>query len=190
MDKRSSNTRNVRDRPYFDWPLVRGKCETGISAMRVGDVTVANQAGTLQKVHVNRTRPYIAPFPGNGAPAERMAERITAHRDHNGRRQYQVAWWTVPTATDDVGKPIPQTTHTWLTADKISARLVASYLDEHLELNSMPVQTIGPRPRLGGACSTTTSLSTTSMSTAGSKTIRGCSPRAFRDQDALRGKPE
>ena len=153
-------------------------------------VTVANQAGTLQKVHVNRTRPYIAPFPGNGAPAERMAERITAHRDHNGRRQYQVAWWTVPTATDDAGKPIPQTTHTWLTADKISARLVASYLDEHLELNSMPVQTIGPRPRLGGACSTTTSLSTTSMSTAGSKTIRGCSPRASRDQDALRGKPE
>ena len=136
-------------------------------------VTVANRLGVTQKVHVNRTRPFIAPFPGNGAPPERLADRIVDHRDHNGRRQYKVAWWTVPNASDDQGKPVTQTTHTWLTADRVSARLVSSYLDEHLDIPSMVVHPAGPRPRLGRACSTTT---------AGSKTTRGFD-REPSDQD-------
>ena len=109
--------------------------------------------------------------------AEHADEDRQRREDVETRNQAEALTFQAERAIKDLG-------------DKVSARHVATYLDEHPELTTMPVQTIGPRPRLGGACTTTTSLSTTSMSTAGSKTIRGCSPRASRDQDTHRGKPE
>ena len=90
----------------------------------VTHVTLADRLGnTTEKVHVNRVLPYIAPFPGNGNDGTRMACGIDAHRDTAAGREFSVRWFQP--SGDLVSAP------TWLPMDKVSARHVATYLDEH-----------------------------------------------------------
>ena len=90
----------------------------------VTHVTLADRFGNLtEKVHVNRVLPYVAPFPGNGADRTRMAVGIDAHRDSRSGREYRVTWYQP--SGDIISAP------QWLPMDKVSARHVAAYLDEH-----------------------------------------------------------
>jgi hypothetical protein len=90
----------------------------------VTHVTLSDRRGnTSEKVHVNRVLPYIAPFPGNGTDGTRMACGIDAHRDSSTGREYCVRWFQP--SGDVISAP------QWLPVDKVSARHVATYLDEH-----------------------------------------------------------
>jgi hypothetical protein len=93
----------------------------------VTHVTLADRLGNVtEKVHVNRVLPYRSPFPGNGADGTRMAVGIDLHRDSSAGREYRVTWFQP--SGDLVSAP------QWLPADKVSARHVAAYLDEHPEV--------------------------------------------------------
>lgn len=108
----------------------------------VTHVTLADRLGNVtEKVHVNRVLPYLAPFPGNGADGTRMACGIDAHRDTRAGREYCVRWYQP--SGDAISAP------QWLPVDKVSARHVATYLDEHPDVlpfgaPSAPAATSGP----------------------------------------------
>ena len=90
----------------------------------VTHVTLADRHGNIsEKVHVNRVLPYLSPFPGNGVDGTRMAVGIDSHRDTRAGREYRVTWYQP--SGDLVSAP------QWLPMDKVSARHVAAYLDEH-----------------------------------------------------------